>query len=277
VGDFTVETSGGAIVGWRTGSGPAALVLHGGPGLTDFTQGLAGELDGWESIGYQQRGVEPTTVEGPYTVEANVADALAVLDGLGIDRAWIVGHSWGGHLAMHVAVAAPGRVLGLVAIDPLGAVPDGGEADLEAGLTARLPDDVAALVNELDERLLRGEGGEAEGMEMLRVVWPYYFARPDEAPPMPETRMNVDVYADTWASIRDHFGRGTLVSGLPLLDRPALFVAGRESPMPSARSEESAALVPGARVEIVEGSGHFPWLERPGSVRAAVAKLLAAA
>ncbi len=272
-----METSGGVIAGWRSGSGRAALVLHGGPGLSDFTEGLAGELDGWAAIRYQQRGLAPTTVEGPYTVEANVADALAVLDGLGIDRAWIVGHSWGGHLAMHVAAAAPERVLGLVAVDPLGAVPDGGEAELEACLTGRLPAGVAAYVTELDERLLRGEGGEAEGQEMLRMVWPYYFARPEAAPPMPAASMSVDVYAETWTSVRDHFERGTLVSQLPRLECPALFIAGRDSPIPPARSAESAALIPGARVKVVEGAGHFPWLEQPGSVRAAVGKLLSAA
>jgi proline iminopeptidase len=277
VSDFAVETSGGVIAGWRSGSGPAALVLHGGPGLSDFTEGLADELDGWASIRYQQRGLAPTTVEGPYTVETNVADALAVLDALGIERAWIVGHSWGGHLAMHVAAAAPERVLGLVAVDPLGAVPDGGEAELEAALTGRLPADIADYVVELDARLLRGEGGEAEGQEMLRVVWPYYFARPEAAPPMPDASMSIDVYAETWTSVRDHFERGTLVSRLPHLERPALFIACRESPIPPARCEESAALIPGARVEIVEDAGHFPWLEQPGSVRAAVGKFLSAA
>jgi pimeloyl-ACP methyl ester carboxylesterase len=272
---FTVGGEGGEIAGWRTGSGPPALVLHGGPGLSDYTEGLAAELSGvFDTIRYQQRGLAPTTVTGAATVEAHVADAIAVLDGLGIERAWVVGHSWGGHLAMHLAVAVPERVLGVVAVDPLGAVPDGGEAELEANLTGRLPPDVTAKVAELDGRLMSGEGSEADGAEMLRLLWPYYLARPEAAPPMPPTVMDPETYAETWASIHEHFEQGTLVAGLPEVRCPFLFLAGRESPIPWRRSAESAELVPGARLELVDDCGHFPWIEQPGSVAAAVATLL---
>jgi pimeloyl-ACP methyl ester carboxylesterase len=71
--DFAVETDAGRIAGWRAGSGPPALVLHGGPGLSDITEELAAELaDRFSTIRYQQRGLAPSTVE------QNVADALAV-------------------------------------------------------------------------------------------------------------------------------------------------------------------------------------------------------
>jgi len=274
VTEFAVEVDGGRIAGWCAGSGPPALVLHGGPGLSDVTEGLADELaDRFTTIRYQQRGLPPTTVEEPYSVETSVADALAVLDGLGIDRAWAVGHSWGAHLAMHLAVAAPDRVLGLVAIDALGAIPDGGEADLERNLTERLPADVAAQVDELDARLLRGEGTPEDGLEMMRLVWPFYFGDPGRSGPMPEVEMNPEAYTDTWISVREHFEQATLERGLPRLDLPALFVAGGASPIPAERSRESAALVRGARLEVLDGLGHMPWMERPGSIRRAVAAL----
>ncbi len=272
--EFTVEREGGVIGGWRAGSGTPALVLHGGPGLTDVTEGLAAELgDGFETIRYQQRGLPPSTQEGPYSVEDHVADALAVLDAFDHARAWVVGHSWGGHLAMHVAVAAPERVEALVLVDPLGAVPDGGEADLEAHFAARLPSDVSDRMAALDERLLRGEGSQEDGREMMAAVWPYYFARPEAAPPMPETDMNIKDYSDTWVSIREHFDRGTLVNGLPSVDCPTLFLLGRNGPIPPKWGELSAALIPGARVEVVGDCGHFPWLEQPGAITRAIAGL----
>ena len=268
---FTIETGDGAIGGWRAGSGPAALVLHGGPGLSDYTEGLAGELAPlFETIRYQQRGLPPTRIDGAARVEDHVADALGVLDGLGVERAWSIGHSWGGHLAMHLAVAAPERVLGAVIVDPLGAVPDGGAAELDASLTARLSAETRARVEALDARPQRGDGAEGDGSEMLRLVWPYYFARPEAAPPMPRFAMNGATYAETFASIREHFALGTLVEGLPRARCPFVFVHGRESPIPWRRSAESAELVPGAHLEVVEGCGHFPWLERPASIRAAL-------
>jgi pimeloyl-ACP methyl ester carboxylesterase len=241
----------------------------------EYTEPLALELaDIFDTIRYQQRGQEPTNVGEPYTVEAHVDDAVAVLDGLGIERAWIVGHSWGGHLAMHLAAARADRLLGLIAIDPLGAVPDGGEKDLEENLTKRLAPEVAERVNALDAELLDGRGGEAEITEMMRLVWPFYFADPAAAPPMPPFRSSVPVYSGTWDSIRSHFAAGTLVSNLLRFSGRALFVHGRESPIPPRRSEESANLIDGARVEVVPGAGHFPWLERPGSVGTAVREFL---
>ncbi len=271
---FSVRAEGGEIGGWDAGGdGPAALILHGGPGLSDSTEGLAAELSGsFRSIRYQQRGLPPTTISGTATVEDHIADALAVLDGLGIRQGFAVGHSWGAHLAMHLAVAAPERLLGAIVIDPLGAVPDGGEAELGANLTARVAPETAARVEEVDARLLSGEGTEADGAEMLRLVWPYYFADPDSAPPMPALAMNNAVYAATFVSIREHFARETLIRGLPQSDLRFLFIHGRESPIPWRRSQESADLTRYHQLEVIDNCGHFPWLERPGSISAALSR-----
>jgi pimeloyl-ACP methyl ester carboxylesterase len=86
---------------------PAALLLHGGPGLPDYLDELADELAPvFEPVRHAQR----TTP--PYAVEDYVADAVAAIDAAGRECVWLVGHSWGGHLALHVAVAAPARVAG---------------------------------------------------------------------------------------------------------------------------------------------------------------------
>jgi proline iminopeptidase len=124
----------------------------------------------------------------------------------------------------------------------------------------------------MDARLLNGEGTEADGEEMMRLVWPYYFAKPESAPPMPAMAMNNDVYAETFASIRQHFESETLIRGLPQADLPFLFIHGRDSPIPWQRSAESANLVQDAQLEVIENCGHFPWLEQPGGIAAALAR-----
>src|SRR3954465_10775365 len=118
---FEVAVEGGRLAGFRSGEGPPALVLHGGPGMSDYTEGLAEELRGlFEVIRYTQRGNLPSITEGPFSVEQHMDDAIAVLDGLAIEHAWLVGHSWGGHLALHLLVAHSDRLLGAVVVDPLG-------------------------------------------------------------------------------------------------------------------------------------------------------------
>ena len=71
---------------------------------------------------HQQRGLAPSAAEGPYTVATDVGDVRRVLDALGWEKAYVVGHSWGGHLALHVAEAMPERLFAVLAVDPLGSV-----------------------------------------------------------------------------------------------------------------------------------------------------------
>ena len=256
---FSVETSTGPLHGFRhPTAGEPALVLHGGPGLSDYTEPLAAELsERFAPVRYQQRGVAPSTMRGPFTVETHVADAVAVLDALEIESGWVVGHSWGGYLAMHVAVAHPERVRGLICIDGLGAVGDGG---------------MAAFGDELSRRYERLRGEPLPEDASLADYWPCYFPSPEQAPPTPPMTASHDVFTATFASITEHVERGTLERALPSVRRPAVFVHGDGDPLPPQASAASAELLEGARLEILEGCGHFPWLDCPGSIVAAIAR-----
>lgn len=54
----------------------------------------------------------------PWRTEDHLADLVAVLDAHDVDRADVVAHSFGGHLALHLLAAAPERVAELVLLDP---------------------------------------------------------------------------------------------------------------------------------------------------------------
>jgi pimeloyl-ACP methyl ester carboxylesterase len=232
--------------------------------MPDYLGGCAAELGRlYTTIRYTQRGVEPSTTGGPYSVETHVADALAVLDALGLEKAWAVGHSWGGHLALHLAVAHPERLYGVVAIGALGASGDVMPEFREA-LLAPLTDEARVRWNEIEERDVAREAGEEELIEQLDIVWPSYFFDPATAGPQLIRRMGVDCARDTAASIAEHFDAGTLRTGLPDVRLPVLFVHGVNDPLPLRGALETARLIPGARVGRVPRCGHFPWLEQPG-------------
>ena len=272
---FFAPVDGGEIGGELSGAGPRTLLLHGGPGLSDYLADLAVELAGAFTVArYQQRGLAPSVTDGPRDIEGHVADAVRVLDGLGWDRAWVVGHSWGGHLAMHLAVAYPDRVGGIVVMDTLGALPDGGAAAMGENLRRDLSEAARARLAELDSHEERGETNVEEQVEGLGLVWPYYFAEPSTASPMPPMRFDLEGYAAAWASVEAHFELGTLERGLPALKVPAVFVHGELDPIPAEEARRSAALLPGARLEILAGIGHFPWLESPGILRRMLAGVI---
>jgi pimeloyl-ACP methyl ester carboxylesterase len=172
-------------------------------------------------------------------------------------QAWAVGHSWGGHLALHLAVAHPDRIAGLVCLNALGAYGDGLQ-EFSQNLRARIPAEDAARVDTLT------------GRERLGLLWPGYFADPASAPAMPGWELSTECAEETWASIEEHFERGTLAGALPRLEVPTLLIHGVEDPFPAYVSQRTAALMPNARLEELPARGHFPWLEQPGQVRSLV-------
>ncbi len=276
---LVVTTPEGEIHGRRfDGDGPPAVLLHGGPGMSaSYLDPLAQLLAGvFSPILYQQRGLLPTTIDEPFTVETNVADAEAVIDAAAGGRAWIVGHSWGGHLALHLLVSSPERIAGAIIVDPLGAHLEVME-EFGKRLEAPLTDEERARFEEIEAREEAGTSTAEESMESLRIVWPSYFADPPTAPPMPDIELVVPAFAGTMASVNAHAEAETLVRGLPAVpaEIPVLFVHGAASPMPVRASTESAKLIPHAEVEVIEGAGHFIWHERPDEVRDVVRAFVA--
>jgi proline iminopeptidase len=274
---FEADTDAGTIAGRVLGSGPALLFLHGGPGLTDYGRLLADETAGWQVISFQQRGLRPSATSGPFTVEQNVADALAVLDAREIDGAVVAGHSFGGFLALQLALLHPDRVRGLVLIDGLGAIGDGGTAEMNEALLGRLLPDAASRLQVLAGQVSDGEPTDDQATEQLRLIWPGYFADPRSAPPPPaDMRLSARANSATFVSARAHLEAG-LAARLGAIAVPVVSVLGEQSPMPVRQGEQTAALIPGAEVRVIPAAGHLPWIERPGCVAGALATVLARA
>jgi pimeloyl-ACP methyl ester carboxylesterase len=54
---------------------------------------------------------------------------------------------------------------------------------------------------------------------------------------------------------------------------PVISVLGELSPLPVSQGEQTAALIPGAEVRIIQGAGHLPWNEQPGCIAEALASV----
>jgi pimeloyl-ACP methyl ester carboxylesterase len=242
--------------------------------MSEYLGSLADELDGLVTTArYQQRGLAPSLTPGPKDVETHVADAIAVMNALGWERPLVIGHSWGGHLAMHLAVRHPERISALVILDPLGAVGDGGESVFGKRLRASLGKRDLARLKEIEAI---DAPTEAQVREHLGLLWPRYFGDPASAPPMPQ--LHFDLTTDeTWTSIHSHLEGGTLQRGLPGVSVPTLLIHGDLSPVPLVEAEKTVALMPRATLIVHRGKGHWAWLEEPGFVRAQVELFLASA
>ncbi len=271
---FTVAVPGGSLGGWLAGGGPPALLLHGGPGLSfEYLDGLGDELSpDFRVAAYQQRGLEPSTLSGPFTIAQAVDDAVSVLDGVGWERALIIGHSWGGQLAVRLLAAHPERVAGALAVDPLGVVGDGGMAAFGEQMAARTSREDRQRRRELDERAMDGQGTTEDFLESVRLVWPAYFADPENVPPMPPVRLSVEAYSGVIKEMTEDTDQ--IAAALTATEVPYGVLAGAASPMPWGQAARATAeLSPNAFLKVIPGGGHFPWLEEPGCVRDAAKRV----
>jgi pimeloyl-ACP methyl ester carboxylesterase len=237
--------------------------------------GCAAEIgDLFTTIRYTQRGVAPSSLEGPFSIESHMADALAVLDAFKLEKAWMVGHAWGAHLALHLAVAHPERLHGIACLDPLGAAREVC-ADFHAALIDPLTDEHREQAEAIQARVGSAEASEEELVEVMGILWPSYFFNPAAAPKAPTARGPQCTF-ETNSSIAAHFEARTLEEGLPQVRKlPALFVHGLQDPMPLRASLDTAKLIRRARVARIPQCGHFPWVEQPGYVNRMLRGLIA--
>jgi pimeloyl-ACP methyl ester carboxylesterase len=117
-----ISADGATLAVEQAGTGIAVVALHGLTATRRYVLmgSRALERAGHRVILYDARGHGDSSPadDGDYSYGAQAADLTAVLDGLELDRAVLVGASMGAHTALRVALERPARVAGLVLITP---------------------------------------------------------------------------------------------------------------------------------------------------------------
>jgi pimeloyl-ACP methyl ester carboxylesterase len=237
-------------------------VRGGGPPLL-LVQGLAYARWGWEPVvdllaerftvlQFDNRGVGESDVpEGPYTVADMAADAVAVLDAEGVERAHVVGASLGGMIAQELAVSRPGRVDRLV----LACTTPGGSRGFP------MPEVTVRLLTESlwmpREEALRLFVENALAPESVRT-------RPEIADRIVAHRLASPQSIEAWqaqAAAGATFDAASRIGGIRA---PTLVLQGDEDVVVDPRNAELLAeLIPDARVERFPGTGHVFFWEQP--------------
>jgi proline iminopeptidase len=259
---------------------PILLVLHGGPGAHHdyLLPQLLALSDQYELVFYDQRGGgrSKTDDRAPIAWQTHVADLDQVIDELHIDPVSLLGYSWGGLLALlysieaaaHRTIHAPSR---LVLVDPAPVTREF-RREFETEFSRRQSDPaIAKLREDLANSGLRERDAEAYRQRAFELSVAGYFAHPAAAHDLTPFRVTGRVQESVWESLGDF---NLLAPGL--LDSiavPALFVHGRQDPIPLASSQAAAAAM-NATLVIVEDSGHVPYVEQPAPLFAAIRRFL---
>ena len=104
---------------YEAGTGSPVLLLHGWPqDAASWRYVIPLLADRHRLIAPDLRGFGRTAAPGRgYNGETFGADAIALLDALGIERAHLIGHDWGGFAAFAAAIAAPQRIASMVVLN----------------------------------------------------------------------------------------------------------------------------------------------------------------
>jgi len=250
-GPMQIDRDGVKIHYEVAGNGPALLLTHGftatGEMFAANVPALAARntVITWDMRGHGRSGYPDDPAD--YSPELSIADMVALLDAVGVERAIIAGHSLGGFLSLMFHVAHPERVAALLLIDT---GPGYRKSETREGW------------NRMAENYARSF--EQRGLAAL--------GNSDE----------VDASAHRDASGLVRTARGVLaqrdavvIESLPGIAVPTLVIVGDGDAPFLDGSTYMAAKIPGAQLVIIEHAGHAPNITRPAAFERAVTEFLA--
>jgi 3-oxoadipate enol-lactonase len=206
---------------------------------------------------YDLRGHGLSSVTPGADLSRHAADALALIQALGARRAILCGISIGGQIAMEAALAAPGRVRGLVLMDTAARIGNAGRYAERArrirqsGIAAIAPGQVERWF--APEFRARAPGIVAAMQAMLE-------------------RQPVEGYLAGVAAV----GATDLGARPAAIACPTLCLAGEHDVSTAPDAVAALATLVGAEMRVIEGAGHLPPVEAPDATADAVARFVRA-
>lgn len=255
---------------WIQGEGSPLVLLSGGPGFASYMQPVMAELSAnHQVIMLDQRGTGASTVfpmdESTLTIQALVDDLEVLRNHLGIAQWTVVGHSWGGALAMFYGTAHPQAARALVLVGSAGLTTDF-QAYFYDNIHLRLlPSDLDADAYWRDPGRKRSEP-DRTGLEVRRGVLPgYFYNRKNMWPFVQFTEQRGSFNPLVNRIIFREYGTKNLGPAMMGFDKPVLLVMGRQDPIGETTQYQIKAAAKQAQLSFIEKSGHFPWIEEPAA------------
>lgn len=270
----TITLADGARIATWTRPGPAeaphVVLLHGGPGLWDYLEPLAGLIgDEVTTHRYDQRGCGASSPSDEQSVARSVADLDELRAHWGVDRFVPIGHSFGATLALAYAAAYPERVR------VVGYVSGVGIGDWRTPFRnerRRRAEPFAARLAELSVPQRTAD----EEVEWRTLTWATDYADLTiglrAASAMAHSPHVINQHANRAVSFTD----ADQIGWAAAVRCPVYVVHGTADPRPAANALQLADRLARPRKRVVTEAGHLPWIEQPEQLRELLAEIVQA-
>jgi proline-specific peptidase len=265
-----IDVTGGRVWYRRYGSGDEmpVLLLHGGPGSASYyMEPLAERLSGHRpAIVYDQLGcgrADHPDDDSLWTVDRSVEELDQVRAALGLERTHLLGHSWGGWLAIDYMSRRPQGIQRLVLASTSASIPQFMEEARK--LIEVMPEPHRSTIIELGAR------EEYDDPEYLAAVDAFYHLHLNRMDPWPEpmkkgektseTRPYIVMNGPTEFDVIGRLATWDRTADLDKIDAPTLITVGRYDEITPACAETIHQGIRNSRVVVFENSAHSAHLE----------------
>jgi proline iminopeptidase len=227
-----------------TGAGPPVVLVHGGPGWWDVFGGMAELLPDFAVHRWDQRGCGRSDRRGPYALDRFVADLDTIRRSTGHEKVVVIGHSWGAALALQYAATHLDHISRLILVASTGL--DGPPPDYRSRVTeilAKTPCNDPWIA-----RISTGFADRSTALEhALRLNTPRFEPNQECADAL---LAELHALPDTEAACAR-------------IAVPTLLVHGAEDLRPPTVTDKLLDILPAAERVVLDGVGHYPWVEDP--------------
>lgn len=278
--DGLKEINGTQLYYKTIGKGAPIFVLHGGPGGSHryFLPQLQPLAESYQLVFYDQRGSGQSSGKldlKAISIDQFVEDLESLRVALGYDKISLIGHSWGGVIALFYAFKYQSHLDKLILVDPRPVTNafliQQGQA-LQERLQRLRPEErqaLSATCKRSASRLTPAERAECARIDgLLRFYDPAKALTVDTTVDENTERNATTIEALMTKSLNQRLSE--VESGLKGIGVPTLIIRGEADPIPLGAFDYIRQHIPGAQLITLQQSGHFPFIEQPEVFNAAV-------